>query len=148
MGVELHRVPHDIGYLVESAVVQTLHRVHDATLNGLETVFYMGNGAIQNGIAGVIQEPVLVHAAQMAHSRSIETTHRVIVRVDIFHLLCLFFLNVFVIFDFFVHVEGYLLKSFLELDLSEFLEIKAFNLNQVLMTSFADELQSRLLVYF
>ena len=62
VGVELHGMSHDVGHLVISAVVHALHRVHNAALHGLEAVLNVRHGTFQDYIAGVIQEPVLVHA--------------------------------------------------------------------------------------
>ena len=69
--------------------------------------------------------------------------------MDIFHLPDVFtFFYALVVFDFFVHVGLSLLKTFLELDFSEFLEIEAYHLNKMLVARLADKLQSRLLVDF
>ena len=81
MGVELHGVAHDVGHLVVAAVVHALHRVQDASLNGLQSVLDMGHGALQYHVGGVVEEPVLVHAAEVMHDRSVETVHRPIVGV-------------------------------------------------------------------
>ncbi len=67
VGVELHGVSHDVCHLIISAVVHALHRVQDAALNGFQTVFYMRDGTVENGIGGIVQKPVLVHAAQVVH---------------------------------------------------------------------------------
>ena len=65
MGVELHCVAHDIGHLVEPAVVQTLHRMQDAPLHGFEPIGDIRDGTFQNNIRGVFKKPRLIHAAQM-----------------------------------------------------------------------------------
>ena len=65
MGVILHRQTHDVGHLVEVAVVGLLHGVHDASLHGLEAVLDVRHGALENYIGGIVEKPVLVHAAQL-----------------------------------------------------------------------------------
>ena len=52
---------HYVGNLVVTAIVHTLHRVHDTTLNGFKSVADMGDCSFQNYVRGVIQEPALVH---------------------------------------------------------------------------------------
>ena len=75
MRVELHRVSHDVSHLVISPVVHAFHRMHDTSLHGFETVLYMWDGAVENGIAGVVEEPVLVHAAKVMNRRSVESVN-------------------------------------------------------------------------
>ena len=65
VGVILHRQTHDVGHLVEVAVVGLLHGVHDASLHGLEAVLDVGNGALEYYVGGIVEKPVLVHAAQL-----------------------------------------------------------------------------------
>ena len=65
MGMVLHRQTHDVGHLVEVAVIGLLHGVHDASLHGLEAVLDVGNGALEYHIGGIVEKPVLVHAAQL-----------------------------------------------------------------------------------
>ena len=48
VGMELHGVAHYVGNLVETPVVHALHRVHDAALNGLESVAYVWHCAFQD----------------------------------------------------------------------------------------------------
>ena len=79
MRVELHRVAHDVRHLIISAVVHALHRVEDASLHGLQTVLDMGDGTIQDAITGVVQEPVLVHAAQVVYRCGIKAVYGLIV---------------------------------------------------------------------
>ena len=47
VGMVLHGVAHDVGNLVEAAVVEGLHGVEDAALHGLEAVVDMGHGALE-----------------------------------------------------------------------------------------------------
>ena len=47
VGVELHRVPHDVGHLVVASVVHALHRVEYAPLHGLQAVLDVRDGALQ-----------------------------------------------------------------------------------------------------
>ena len=65
MGVVLHRQAHDVGYLVEVAVVGLLHGMQDAPLHGLEAVLDVWHGTLKYHIGGIVEKPVLVHAAQL-----------------------------------------------------------------------------------
>ena len=95
--VELHSVSHDVGHLVETAVVHTFHRVQNASLHRLQTVADMRNGALQNHVAGIVEEPILVHAAQMVHGRSVKAVHGAIVGMP-FSPLSIVFPVVFCVF--------------------------------------------------
>ena len=46
MGVELHRMTYDVGHLIISAVVHTLHRVQNAALYGFQSVLDMWHGTL------------------------------------------------------------------------------------------------------
>ena len=81
MGVELHRVSHNVRHLVVSPVIHALHGVQDASLHGFQAIFDMWHGTIENGIAGIVEEPVLIHTAQMMHGGSVEAVYGFIVRV-------------------------------------------------------------------
>ena len=81
MRVELHGVSHDVCHLVEAAVVHALHRVQDATLHRLEAVFDVWHGTFQNHIAGIVEEPVLIHARQVVHCRCVEAIGGAVVGV-------------------------------------------------------------------
>ena len=63
----LHGLPDDVGHLVVAAVVDGLHGVENTPLHGLQTVLDMGHGAFEDDIRCVIEEPVLVHACELAH---------------------------------------------------------------------------------
>ena len=65
MGVELHGVAHDVGHLVVTPVFHAPHGVQDAPLHGLQSVHDVGYGAFQYHVRGIVQKPVLVHAAQL-----------------------------------------------------------------------------------
>ena len=65
VGVELHGVPHDVRHLVVASVVQTLHGVEDASLNGLQSVVDVGDGTFQDNVGGIVQKPVLIHAGEL-----------------------------------------------------------------------------------
>ena len=41
----------------------------------------MGHGAVEDAVAGIIEEPILIHAAQMMHGCGIEAVHGFIVGV-------------------------------------------------------------------
>ena len=47
MWVELHGVAYDIRHLVIAPVIHSFHRVKDASLHRLQTVFYMRHGTFQ-----------------------------------------------------------------------------------------------------
>ena len=82
MRVELHGVTYNVRYLVISAIVHALHGVQNAALYGFQTVLDMWHGTLQNNIGGVVQEPVLIHAAQMVYGGSVETVYGLIVGVS------------------------------------------------------------------
>ena len=81
MRVKLHGMAHDVGHFVVAAVVHALHRVQDAALYGLQTVLNVGDGAFQNDIRGVVEKPVLVHAAEVVNGGSIEAVDWLVVRM-------------------------------------------------------------------
>ena len=60
MGVEAHAGAHDVGDLVETAVVHFPKGVEDASLDGLEAVVDVGDGAVENDVAGVVEKPAAV----------------------------------------------------------------------------------------
>ena len=68
MRVVLHSLSHEVGDLVVTAVVHDLHRVEDTPLDGFQTVFDVRHGAFENHVRSVVQEPVLIHARQLAHA--------------------------------------------------------------------------------
>ena len=83
MGMELHGMADDVSHLVVSSVVHSLHGVEDAPLHGLQSVLDMRHGTLQDYIRGVIQEPVLVHSAEMVHGGSVEAVGGGVVAVGI-----------------------------------------------------------------
>ena len=72
MGVELHRVAHDVGHLVIPPVVHALHGVQYAPLHGLQSVLYVGHGTLQYHVRSIVEKPVLVHPAKVMHGRSVK----------------------------------------------------------------------------
>ena len=60
MRVILHGRTDDVSHLVEAAIVHFVQRVHNAPLNGFQTVFDRRNGTFQNYIRGIIKKPVFV----------------------------------------------------------------------------------------
>ena len=68
MRVELHRGADDVGDLVEAAVVHVPERVEDAALDGLQAVVDVRDRAVEDDVAGVVEEPVAVAAASGACS--------------------------------------------------------------------------------
>ena len=97
---------YDVGYLVVAAIVHTFHRVQNSTLYGFQSVAQMGYGTLQDYVAGVIQKPVLIHAAKMMNRCGIKAVAWFIVGV-LFRLFNLFNLVVhsFFMLRFLVHVE-------------------------------------------
>ena len=79
MRVKLHGMSHDIGNLVVSSVVHALHRVEDASLYRFQTILNMRNGTLEDHIRCIVEEPVLIHSAEVMYSRSIESVHRLII---------------------------------------------------------------------
>ena len=75
VGVILHGVAHNVGNLVEASVVERLHRVEYATLHRLQTVLYVGDGAVKYGVGGIVEIPALEHAPEVL-------THHVVVQVN------------------------------------------------------------------
>ena len=101
--MELHRVAHDVRHLIISAVVHTLHRVKDAALHGFQAVLQMGHGAVEDAVAGIIEEPILIHAAQMMHGCGIEAVHGFIVGVAFLLALRLLLFEDLIVFCLVVH---------------------------------------------
>ena len=62
--VVVHRVADDVGDLVVAAVVHFLHGVQDAALDGLEAVVEVRHGALEDDVAGVIEEIVGIHRSK------------------------------------------------------------------------------------
>ena len=100
VGVELHRVAHNVGHLVEPAVVHALHRVQDAALHGLQTIIDVRHGTLQDYIRGIVEKPGLVHTAQMVHGRGIKSVHRLVVGVAV----CVELVGELYVFHLVVHI--------------------------------------------
>ena len=81
VGVELHGVAHDVGHLVVAPVVHSFHRVQYAPLHGLQAVLDVGDGALQYNVRGIVEKPVLVHAAQVVHRRGVKPVYGFVVGV-------------------------------------------------------------------
>ena len=77
--MELHGMAHNVSHLVESAVVHTLHRVEYASLHGFQAVLNMGHGTLKYDVRGIVEKPVLIHAAQMMNGRCVKTVHRLVI---------------------------------------------------------------------
>ncbi len=58
--MEAHARAYDIGDLMKTSVVLLPKRVENAALDGLQAVVDVGDGAVENDVAGVFQEPLLV----------------------------------------------------------------------------------------
>ena len=79
--VELHGVSHDVGHLVVASVVHALHRVKDTALHRFQSILDLRHSALKDDIGGIVQKPVLVHAAEMMHGRGIEAVGGLVVGV-------------------------------------------------------------------
>ena len=55
--------------------------MQDTALHGFQTVAQMGHGALEDYVRGVIQEPVLIHAAEVVYGCGVEAVHGLIVGV-------------------------------------------------------------------
>ena len=98
VGVELHRVTHDVRHLVEAAVVHPLHRVEDTSLHGFQTVAQVGHGTFEDHVGSVIQEPVLIHATEVVYGCRVEAVYGFIVGMTLFLVFRrLLFQNLFVL---------------------------------------------------
>jgi hypothetical protein len=69
VGVELHGVAHDVRHLVVASVIEALHRVQDASLHGLQAIVEVRHGTLKDDVRGIVQKPVLIHAAQLVFGR-------------------------------------------------------------------------------
>ena len=94
---------HNVRHLVVSAVIHALHGVENASLHGFESVLDVGDGTLQDYIRSIVEEPVLVHSAEVMHSGGVESVHRLIVGVLFLRSGVLLFEFVFV-FYFVAHV--------------------------------------------
>lgn len=77
--VKLHGVSHDVRHLVVSSIVHSFHGVEDTSLHRFETVLDVRNGTLQDDIRSIVEEPVLVHAAEMVYSGGVKSVHRLVV---------------------------------------------------------------------
>ena len=82
MRVELHGMTYDVCHFVVTSVVHTLHRVQNAALHWLQSVLDMWYSTLQDYIRGIVQEPTLVHTAQVMNGSSVESVHGLVVRVS------------------------------------------------------------------
>ena len=110
MRVELHRVSHDIGHLVVSSVVHAFHGVEDASLHGFQSVFDMRHSSLQNYIRRIVEEPVLIHAAEVVYGGCIESVHRLIVgmfllSIRILQIIRILAFQLVFIFNFVAHIS-------------------------------------------
>ena len=99
--VELHRMSHDVSHLVVSSVIHALHGVEDASLYGFQSVFDMRYGSLQDHIRCIVEEPVLIHSAEVMYGRSIKTVHRFVIGV---FLRRIFLIYLVFIFNFVAHM--------------------------------------------
>ena len=97
MRVELHSMAHDVRHLVVATVVHTLHGMEYASLHRLQAILYMWHRTVKDDIRGIVQEPVLVHAAEVMHHRGIKTVDRAVVRLSVCFIVCLLLYYYFVV---------------------------------------------------
>ena len=74
MRVVFHRVAHNVGHLVVAAVLQLRHGVQDAALHGFQSIQNVGQGAVEDGVGGVVQIPVLEHRLHIDHILQMRVT--------------------------------------------------------------------------
>ena len=60
-----HGLTHDVGHLVISAIIDDVHGMQYSALHGLQTIHHIRDGTLQDDIRSVVQEPMLVHSAQV-----------------------------------------------------------------------------------
>ena len=89
MRMKLHGVTHDIGHLIISTIIHALHGVQNASLHRLESILDMGHGTLQDDVGSIVEEPVLVHTAEMAHGRCVKSVDRLVIGM----LFCCFVLG-------------------------------------------------------
>ena len=65
--VVVHGIAHDTRHLVEAPVVHLVHRVENAALHWFEAILEVGDGAVQNSIARIVQEPAVVKLFQVVY---------------------------------------------------------------------------------
>ena len=121
--VKLHGMSHDVRHLVIAAVVHALHRVQDAALHRLQTVLNVRHGPFEDDVRGIVQEPVLIHAAQVVHGSCVEAVHGLVVRVcrgtfaivfGLFQLVFGFFQLVFGLFQLVVQIIFYIVAHIVD----------------------------------
>ena len=83
VGMELHRMAHDVGHLDVTAVIKPFHRVQHTALDGFQSILEMRDGTLQNNIRRIIQEPVLVHSRQLMPHSTVIVRNRVIGGMDL-----------------------------------------------------------------
>ena len=94
VGVVLHRVAHNVGHLVETAVVQLLHRMKNAPLHRLQSILNVRHRTFKDDIRGIIEKPILEHSRQMA---AVFFRHN-IARMGFIALVVEHVFNIFVVF--------------------------------------------------
>ena len=67
MRMVLHGLSNDVSHLVVAAIIDYLHGMQDATLHRLQSVGQVRHGTLQDDVTRIVEEPVLVHAAQMVY---------------------------------------------------------------------------------
>ena len=80
----LHGLANDVGHLVKATVLHFIKSVHQAPLNGLQTVFKSGNRPLKNNVARVFQKILAVHAP---HPRLYRLDHLSLARSILWNIL-------------------------------------------------------------
>ena len=103
--VVFHRVTHDVSHLVETTVVEFVHRMQDTTLHRLQAVLDGRHSTFEDDIRGVVEKPILEHAFQWYHmvfillSLSVFNTFQsilcrhIVQRVIVFQICLIFFIH-------------------------------------------------------
>ena len=80
------------------------HGVQDTPLHGFQSVHDVGYGTFQDYVRGIIQEPVLIHAAQLVLDVCIIGIRRFIIRMPFAPLREFFIQIIFCSFKVFAHI--------------------------------------------
>lgn len=81
MRMVLHGVSDDVCDLIVSSVVHLLHGMEYAPLHRFQSVVDMWDSTLQDNVARIVEEPVLVHPRQMVHGGGIEPVGGLVVAV-------------------------------------------------------------------
>ncbi len=139
VGMELHGVSHDVCHLVVASVFHAAHGVQDAPLHGLQPVHDVRHGTFQYHVRGIVQKPVLVHAAQLVFHVGVFRVGRFVVRVFFFSGRQFLVKIVFRCFDIFAHICSGIVYSMICLIFSCTQKYEICSINENLCRTFIME---------